>query len=453
MRFFSNEYLILLYLLPIVFIILLFLKRLKEDAEYPFTKIFTAKKKEKRFFRSFIMKIIRILLVTSILANAILSLSKPYIKSNRIEHLALFIDKTPYMNYEIDKVNRFIDSLGGKEAFRNIHIYINQKKVKYPLKENDEIKPNLIEKQRVMEHISRTIFSYKSNSVKSILLTDRSFKRINLETDIIVRRDAPKVLITGIGRFIFLYSKDEVVVELTFKLKDKNIGKLTVNLKKGINKINSPVKEFDFVNCLYDSIKLGRGILLSRTNVNEKTGNKFVLSAIKSLDANLEENSDIEISYNNNIKKGIVFSKEDEKYTAKSELFSTDKNFDEYIRNMNKNLEYTSLYKIKGEPIIISKKGEIILSNKDDVYFVALPLDTSKSNFVITPSFVLLMDQMLNRFTGKSSEIVNKELNYRKELTQPYSDYLSGYETPKELDISFVFTFVSLIFLMILIFT
>jgi hypothetical protein len=94
MRFFSNEFLFLFYLLPIVFFLLLFLRKFRENAEYPFTKIFYSKKKEKHFFRSFILRILRIILSLSILSCAILFLSKPYVKSGKYEHLAVFIDKT-----------------------------------------------------------------------------------------------------------------------------------------------------------------------------------------------------------------------------------------------------------------------------------------------------------------------------------------------------------------------
>jgi hypothetical protein len=375
------------------------------------------------------------------------------VKSGKYEHLAVFIDKTPYMNISAGEINAIIDSLGEKKNYSNIHVYINNEKTEYPLRENKEFKSKLTDKETTVKNIAYTLFSYKSNSVKSIFITDRSFKRFNLETDIIVKRNAPKVLITDISGFVTLFSSSEILSEVSFKDKEGRISGTVVKLKKGVNKIKPPINEFVSVNCLYDSIEFEKEVILSQVIVCDKTKNIFIQRALKALEIPISENSDIEITVNEKTERGIVFSNKNERKTKKSDLFSTDDGFDLSIDDMNRNLEYISLYETKGRPLIASKSGEVLLSKSNDVYYVGLPIDTSKSNFVLTPSFVVLMDYMINELSGAKGEIISAELEYRSDLTMPCADHVSGYEPVKERDISFVFLIAASLLLLILIFT
>ncbi|MGE3062445.1 MAG: BatA domain-containing protein [bacterium] len=453
MTFFAKESLLLLLLIPILIIILLFMRKKSEDSEYPFVKIFSSKSTRKNSFRSFLAKILRILLFVSTLISLIFSLSGINLVSDKVEHLIIYVDYTPLMKLSESDINAFIDSLRGDEGYRQIHLYINNEKIKYPVPDGAIPDPALIEKETVARRTADLIFSLRSNSVKSVIISDRQFERFNLETDLIVKRSIPKVLIVQVAPAVLLYSSVKMPVEIKFKDKTGRTSKIIAKAEPGFNRVYPPEKKFLAVSCLYDSVILEKEISISEKRVNDRTENEFVKKLLKALEIKDDRNSEIGISFDMDIEKGIVFSLKNEKECKKNTLLSDDRNLDISVDELNRNLEYSSLYEIPGKPLIFTANGEKVLSKEGDLYFVALPLDTLKSNFVFTPSFVFLMNKMLEEMYDGGSSNSDADLKYRRELTEPYYDRLSDYSPPKERDISFVFILLSVILLMILIFT
>ncbi|MDD3803796.1 MAG: hypothetical protein PHW02_05355 [bacterium] len=445
MRFLIDEFLLLFFLLPPTALLLLFMKKKSRETYYPFVKIFNAKSIEKNSFKSFFMRMARILILLSSLASLIIFLAKPALSSDRTDHLLLFIDYTPHLGVSRLEINQIIDSLLKENDYSNVHLIINNKQVKYPLQELFVQRKELIPKTTVIENVSKQIQKLKSKSVKSVFLTDRTFERFNLETDVIVRRNPPKVLITGISSEITLYSMIDSPIEVAFKDKDDNIYKKSAKLVKGENNVKLPDRKIISINCVYDSIYLEKEISPVLNRVCDKTKDEHVRRVLRALDIEEDSQAKIKISFKSDIEKGIVFSKENEYSAKKSAFLAADERFRNSIKDMNKTIEYTALCEVPGTPLIMTKSGERIASKTGGVFYIALPLDTSKSNFVFTPSFVALVKKMLDGLSGEEF-VPHEQLEYRKNLADEPECFISGYEPPKEKDVSFGFLLLSIIF-------
>jgi len=452
MTFFAPEMLLLLWLIPPVILFLLFMRRKSIDADYPFVRIFSSKSMKRSSLKSFIMKIIRIILLSASLASAVMYSAKPSLKGDKTEYLVIFIDRTPLMRIEADRFNSIIDSLKSCSPSENTIAFVNEKRVSLPVKEKNLPSRELREKERVAEFIGRKIFSLRSKSVKSVLLTDRIFERFNLETDIISMREIPRVMITGISRGATLFSRDETAAEVRFTDENGREKKSAVMLSKGENRIPSPFSLISRIDCFYDTLIFDSPVFSAASSVNDRTGSAFVKGLLRALEIEENDTSSVEISYDASCKRGIVFSRENQAAKEKSPLFSVLEGYDAITNDMNRNLEYSLLAEIPGEAVIMTKRGEKILSRQGDVFYFAFSPDTSASNLVLLPSFVSLSERIFNEIFSLKEAHSDSRLEYRRELTESFNGVKNDYSPAKLKDVSFVFLFVSALLLIILIF-
>ncbi|MEJ5307849.1 MAG: hypothetical protein WHT27_06085 [candidate division WOR-3 bacterium] len=441
--FFYREYIFILFsLLPLFLFLLIFSKKFKKVKNYPYVDIFNEEeksiiKKDLKIF-IYIFKIILFLLSFSFL---ILFLSKPYIRSKKIEFLLVYIDNTPFLNLKSEKVDSIIKEYKKGNDFEKILIFDNNEKVDYPFKKEKIFSGELLEKESVIRNYVRLIQKINSPSIKTVLISDRVYERFRDDFDFIKIDNDFDILILDIFPVIKIFSKDEKVVSLTVNDKQEK-----VLLKKGINFFDISFDSLTFLKVFNDSIKFSKTIFLKNKKVNNLINDKSIKIALKALGYETGK-SDIFISEKDDIKKGIVFFNEYMFNTTlgKKEIIFKDKNLKEVIKNGFDNLYYNKISNIPQEPLIVDEEGNKLVSFSDEKFYVSLPLDTTLSNFILTSGFLPLLNYMLDFFSKKNVDFDRTIFDYRDEILKTGLSFSGEDPTLKLKDMSKIFFILFLI--------
>ncbi|MEO0288250.1 MAG: hypothetical protein ABIN00_01220 [candidate division WOR-3 bacterium] len=441
--FFYREYLfILFFLLPPFLLLLIFSKKFKKVKNYPYVDVFNEEEKSviKKDFKVFIY-IFKIILFLLSFSCFILFLSKPYIKSQKIEFLFIYIDNTPFLNLKSEKVDSIIEKYKSENDFENILIFDNDGKQDYPLNKEKIFSGKLLEKEKVIRNFVKIVHSINSPSIKKILISDRVYEKFREDFDFIKIDNDFDVLIIDISPVIKIFSKDEKIASLMINDKQEK-----VLLKKGINFFDVRFDSLTFLKVFNDSIKFSKTILLKNKKVNILMNEKSINIALRTLGYEIGK-SDIFISDKDDIKKGIVFFKEYSFNTTpgKKEIIFKDKNLKEIVKNGFDNLYYNRISNIPKEPLIVDEDGNKLVSFSDEKFYVSLPLDTNFSNFILSSGFLPLLNYMLDFFSKKSVDFDRKIFDYREEVLKTGLSFSGEEPTLKLKDMSKIFFILFLI--------
>ncbi|MEO0234928.1 MAG: hypothetical protein ABIN39_03435 [candidate division WOR-3 bacterium] len=435
--FFYREYILILFsLLPLFLLLLIFSKKFKKVKNYPYVDVFKEEEKSiiKKDLKVFIY-IFKIILFVFSFSCLILFLSKPYIKSQKIEFLIVYIDNTPFLNLKSEKVDSIIEKFKKENDFEKILIFDSKEKIDYPFKKEKIFSGELLEKEYVIRNFVKLIQKINSPSIKKVLISDRVYEKFREDFDFIKIDNDFDILIVDIFPVIKIFSKDEKIASLIINDKQEK-----VLLKKGINFFDIRFDSLTFLKIFNDSIKFSKTIFLKNEKVNNLINEKSIKLALKTLGYETGK-SDIFISEKDDIKKGIVFSKEYRLNSTpgKKEIIFKDKNLKEVVKNGFDNLYYNKISSIPKEPLIVDEEGNKLVSFSDEKFYVSLPLDTNLSNFILTSGFLPLLNYMLDFFSKKSVDFDRKIFDYREEVLETGLSFSSEEPTLKLKDMSKIF--------------
>jgi|GEM_PF-3589930 len=427
--YFYREYLLfLLFLIPIFLILILLSKKLKKTILYPYVEVFISggKKNINKSLKILIL-FLKILLFLLSFIFLILFLSDPFKKTKSYEYLLVYIDNTPLIDLGSQKVDSIVkEHLKGK-SFKRILVYDNQRSYKYPFKKEILFRGKIEKKDFVKRRFTKIIDGLNSLSYRSILISDRNFERFRDDFDFFrIKRD-PDLFIVNVYPDLKIFSKDDRFIKISTESYQKNIY-----IRSGINNIDFQVESLHYISAGNDTILFENEIYFTDRKVKNLLDEKSVKVGLKILNYS-EGEGDILISSSDNIKKGIVFVKDDllENQNINLKIFFDDKNLKNMIQNGFDNLLYRKIAKIKGKTLIYDDSGNRILTFKDNKFYVSVPLDTTLSNFIYTPGFLPLLKFMLDYFMKEKLKTEFLDFEYREELVDSNKGFKLKNETEK----------------------
>lgn len=412
--YFYREYLLFLLLLfPIFLILILLSKKLKKTILYPYVDIFiSGEKKNINKSLKILILFFKIFLFLLSFIFLILFLSEPFKKTKSYEYLLVYIDNTPLLDLNSQKVDSIVREYFKEKSFKRILVYDNQRSYEYPFKKEIFFKGKIEKKDFVKRRFTEIMNNLDSPSCKSIFISDRDFERFKDDFDFLrIKRD-PDLFIVNVYPYLKIFSKDDRFVKISTENYQKNIY-----IKSGMNNIDFQVESLNYISVGEDTILFENKIYFTNRKVRNLLDEKSVKVGLKILNYG-EGEGDIIISSKDNIKKGIVFVKDDlsENQNVNLKIFFDDEKLKGFIQNGFDNLIYKRIAKINGKTLIHDDAGNRILTFKDDKFYVSVPLDTTLSNFIYTPGFLPLLKFMLDHFIEDKLKTEFLDFEYREEL-------------------------------------
>ncbi len=396
---------------------------------YPSIRYFKGSKTRQGNIPGMIKEILKFIFFIIFLVSLLIYFLKPNILSKQNEYAIIIIDKTPYIEINNVLIERITDSLMSQGKYNN-----------FLVKEICSSKNELLKKQRIIEQIFEARDQY---SGELFLISDREYNN-NCFSLIKTKSNFPEIMITDIKNIITVYSKIDTIINFELFLHNAQVFKKYVELNKGINSITVSYEGFfNKIIAHYDTLIIPEKIQLQSIMVNDKTNNNFIRKILKVLGYKHSKNGEITISYEDDIKKGIVISQYGDTYVKKG-----DRSFLSVNNNIPIDLEFSHLKfkKItinKGNPVIMSSFGECIISNDDNRFYINIPADTGLSNLFLLPETVILFDILISDYNEHIYE--NSLLAYRSDIinNNDYS-YSAEYEHPSR-NIEHIFLYIACI--------
>lgn len=367
---------------------------------YPSIRYFKGSKTKHGNIPGMIKEILKFILFIIFIISLLIYFLKPNVFAEKSDYAVIMIDKTPYMEINNVLIEKITDSLMLQGKYSNILV-----------KEISSSKNELLKKQRIIERIFQTKDQY---SGELFLLSDREYNN-NCFSLIKVKSNIPDIMITEIKKMITVYSKIDTTIDFELFLHNAQVFKKNIELNKGKNSITVSYNGFfNKIITNYDTLIMPKKMQLQSIMVNDKTNNDFIRGILDVLGYKHSANGEIAISYEDNIRKGIVISQYGDTYIKKGhrsylsadDIFPIDLEFS--------HLEFKKIAANKGKPVIMSSFGECIISNDDNKFYINIPADTGLSNLFLLPETVILFDILLNDYNEHIYE--SPLLTYRSEL-------------------------------------
>lgn len=441
--FFYREYVfVLFFLLPLFLLLLIFSKKFKKVKNYPYVDVFSEEEKSivKKDFKIFLY-ILKIIIFILSFILFLFFLLKPYIKSNKIEFLLIYIDNTPFLNLKVENVDSIIEKIKKENDFESILIFDNDGRVEYPFKKKKIFNGELLDKDNVIRNFVKSIQSVNSPSMKKVLISDRVYEKFREDFDFIKIDNDFDVLIVDIYPLLKIFSKDENIVYMVIDQREEKLF-----LKKGINFFEMNLDSLSFIKVFNDSLSFSKKIYLKNKKVNNLINEKILNTALKTLGYEIGK-GDISISAKDDIKKGIIFLKEYKFISTKEkrEIIFKNKNLKEVVKNGFYNLDYKKISNIPEEPLLVDNEGNKLISYSEGKFYVSLPLDTNLSNFTLTAGFLPLLKYMIDYLSKNNINYDKKIFEYREEILEKNLSFKSDEQSMKFKDISKLFFILFLI--------
>ena len=396
---------------------------------YPSIRYFKGSKTRHGNIPGMIKEILKFIFFLIFLISLLIYFLKPNVLSKQNEYAVIIIDPTPYMEINNVLIEKIADSLMSHGKYNNILV-----------KEINTSKNELLNKQRIVEQIFKAREQY---SGEIFLISDREYNN-NCFSLIKVKSNLPDIMITEISNIITIYSKKDTIIDLELFLNKSQVYKESVNIIKGINYTDLSYSGFfNKIIVHYDTLIMPEKMQLQSIMVNDKTNNDFIRGILNVLGYKHSLNGEIAISYEDDIKKGIVISQYGDTYVKKGDRSFLSVNDNIPIDLEFSHLEFKKITINKGKPVIMSSFGECIISNDDNRFYINIPADTGLSNFFLLPETVILFDMLLSDYNELIYE--NSLLAYRSELINDncYS-YSAEYEHPSR-NIEHIFLYIACI--------
>jgi len=400
MIFTDPLYLFLLLLIPILIILLMYALMRRRGKYYSSLIYFSSEKKQRGDLMRKLRKILKVILFILILTILILYTAGPGRRSSTVESVSIIMDNIIPLDSTV--VQWSVDSLEEYYGEERVNIIALE-----DIADNDESAP--------YEDMLNTVFNYKRNlkahSNKIIIITPRQLNKNNF-ADIITVPSSKKISIVSVSPDIMLRAGQSGEYSLELYNEKQLVLRKRVNLQNGLNTVDAPATRFTRIIAGDDTLTADRVYKTGDMSADLQFPNRYIEEALEILSIENSEESDIKISLNRDIDRGIVYSMYGSGFASSAgEVIVTDTLLG--LRSAAfSDLTVTRLDTMSGKSILADKNGNALIAKCGEVYCVNIPLDTAYSNIVMLPVFIEMTDKMIRDLSGrrydKSSGLYNQ---------------------------------------------